>query len=223
MKFTLGDIVTGVKGSLYNVTNEKMIEGRVIKFRGDEKFDVRILKHKDEAWNGDIFHDLESKYFSLISTKIEKNEINSKTLTITTSDSKTTLSDGDKTVEINRYYKDKHNQKVSVETVIKKYYDELEREKYEESLPKVGDLVKIVDKGLSFPSYIDWMVENKDSIPYKSGLKWVYGKEIENINAEYQVVVIAKHGEQDRKLALIEMYDDVFIVDVKGLEIVKRG
>ena len=48
-----------------------------------------------------------------------------KTLTITTSDSTTTLTDGTHTTTINRYYTDKHDEKVAINEVVKKYYDEL--------------------------------------------------------------------------------------------------
>ena len=65
-----------------------------------------------------------------------------KTITITTSDSTTTLTDGTHTTTINRYYTDKHDERVAVNTVIDKYYDESGEIEREKDTPKIGDKVK---------------------------------------------------------------------------------
>ena len=56
---------------------------------------------------------------------IKENKSSIKTLTITTSDSTTTLTDGVITVSVNRYYTDKHDEEIAVNEVVNKYYDEL--------------------------------------------------------------------------------------------------
>lgn len=76
-----------------------------------------------------------------------------KTITITTSDSTTTLTDGSHTTTINRYYTDKHDEKVAVNEVVKKYYEELariEREKNRKPT-KGGELIGVeIPKGTKF-------------------------------------------------------------------------
>ena len=57
---------------------------------------------------------------------VEEANITSKTFTITTSDSTTTLNDGTHTTTINRYHTDKHDDMVALEEVVKKYKSEIE-------------------------------------------------------------------------------------------------
>ena len=75
-------------------------------------------------------------------------EDNSKTITITTSDSTTTLTDGTHTTSINRYYTDKHDDMVALEEVVKKYKSEME----EISKPTKGkDLIGVyIPEGTKF-------------------------------------------------------------------------
>ena len=49
-------------------------------------------------------------------------EIGIHTITLSLSDTKSTMSDGDKTVEVNRYYTDKHNEQETIKELMKKFY-----------------------------------------------------------------------------------------------------
>lgn len=61
MKFKIGDIITGVDGSPYTVTNS-LVAYKVIRVYGDEFVRVRIVKHIDLLKVGSEF-DVLSKYF----------------------------------------------------------------------------------------------------------------------------------------------------------------
>lgn len=75
---------------------------------------------------------------------IKENKSTPKTLTITTSDSTTTLTDGVITVSVNRYYTDKHDEEVAVSEVTDKYYEELAKIERDKNTPKVGDKVRVI-------------------------------------------------------------------------------
>jgi len=49
-------------------------------------------------------------------------EIGTHTITLSLSDTKSTMSDGDKTVEVNRYYTDKHDEQETIKELMKKFY-----------------------------------------------------------------------------------------------------
>lgn len=72
--------------------------------------------------------------------------------TITVSDTITTLKSADKTVEIKRYHEDKHDVKVAIDNVVKKYFDEVEEEERIKNRPTKGEglLGVKVPKGTKF-------------------------------------------------------------------------
>ena len=49
-------------------------------------------------------------------------EIGTHTITLSLSDTKSTMSDGDKTVEVNRYYTDKYDEQQTIKELTKKFY-----------------------------------------------------------------------------------------------------
>lgn len=75
-------------------------------------------------------------------------ETNLQTFTITVSDSSTTLTSDNETVEIKRYHEDKHDVKIVVNEVVKKYFDEVARA----NRPTKGkDLIGVeITKGTKF-------------------------------------------------------------------------
>lgn len=141
-----------------------------------------------------------------------------KTLTITTSDTITTLTDGSHTTTINRFYKDTNNEKVAVDYVVKKYYDELDEIERVSKLPKVGDKVRVVDNDRTFSYYDTWLIENNVELRY--AVKWIKGATPINGN-NYRIVAIHKHLSNKDILALIENADVCYIINVEGLEVVK--
>ena len=141
-----------------------------------------------------------------------------KTLTITTSDTITTLTDGSHTTTINRFYKDTNNEKVAVEYVVKKYYDELTEIERVSRMPKVLDNVKVVDSGRTFSTYNTWLIKNKIDIKY--AIKWTTSNSPKN-NSIYKIVAIHKHLDSRAMLALIEDDYNCYIINIEGLEVVK--
>lgn len=74
-KFKVGDVVKGVKDSIYACTDEQMEEGKVIKVINDDKIKVKISKHATRSCIGEEFSVM-SKYFELIRPKkITKDEL----------------------------------------------------------------------------------------------------------------------------------------------------
>ena len=142
-----------------------------------------------------------------------------KTITITTSDSTTTLTDGTHTTSINRYYADKHDERVAVNTVIDKYYDESGEIEREKNTPKVGDKVKVSNFDKLYPNYRDWLITNNVSI--RTALKWENNNRLFT-QTKYKVVAIHPHGtKNERLLALIEGENEAFIIGIEGLKVIK--
>lgn len=67
-KFKVGDIVTGVEGSKYRITNSHMTKAEVIHTE-DGYISVKVLSYDGEisgTFVGDQFPSLEAKYFKLV-------------------------------------------------------------------------------------------------------------------------------------------------------------
>lgn len=73
-KFKVGDIVKGTHPSRYNITNDRMTKGEVIKVRGTGKFDVKIIEHDSNGWVGDTYIDLEPEVFELADEEVKVSE-----------------------------------------------------------------------------------------------------------------------------------------------------
>jgi transcription antitermination factor NusG len=142
-----------------------------------------------------------------------------KTLTITTSDTITTLTDGSHITTINRFYTDKHDDMVALEEVVKKYKSEMEEIERAEKLPKVGDMVKIVDKDRIYSTYYKWFFENK--ITDECAMRWKYGCHPNNSTRVFRVVAIGKHSRDNDIIALITDDFYTYLIDIKGLEVIK--
>ena len=216
-EFKVGDIIKGANGSSrYALTNEHMTKGEVVKvkcgFRNSE-IKVKIIKHTKYPSQVGTLHNVDPEYFELIDTQ-------SKTLTITTSDTITTLTDGTHTTTVNRYHTDKHNEQIAVNSVIDKYYDELNQIEIEKNMPKVGDMVRVVDKGEVYSTNYMWLELETNNVPLKTAIKWKYDyKDIED--KEYKVMCIHKHNSFNSVLALIEDEYNAFILGIEGLEVVR--
>jgi hypothetical protein len=160
-----------------------------------------------------MLHNVDPNYFELIDNQ-------SKTITITISDTITTLTDGTHTTTVNRYHTDKHNERNAVSSVIDKYYDELNQIEIEKNIPKVGDMVRVVDKGEVYSTNYMWLELETNNVPLKTAIKWKYDyKDIED--KEYKVMCIHKHNSFNSVLALIEDEYNAFILGIEGLEVVR--
>ena len=207
-KFKVGDIVRIIgnkkSGHGFNVGEIVTITGICNKGRKDEH--CRAIGKSGRQW-----------YVDYVDIRLE-NKSSTKTITITTSDTITTLTDGSHTTTINRFYKDTNNEKVAVAYVVKKYYDELDEIERLSRMPKVGDNVKVVDSGRTFSTYNTWLIKNKIDIKY--AIKWTTSKSPKN-NSIYKIVAIHKHLDSRAMLALIEDDYNCYIINVEGLEVVK--
>lgn len=141
-----------------------------------------------------------------------------KTLTITTSDTITTLTDGQHTTTINRFYKDTNDEKVAVSEVVKKYYAELDEIERASRMPKVGDTVKVIDNGRTYSTYDTWLIAN--NIDIKHAIKWTTSKSPKN-DSIYKIVAIHKHLDSRAMLALIEDDYNCYIINIEGLEVLE--
>ena len=65
--FQVGDIIRGVKGAPYAITDEHMTTGRVIKTDTDGTFTVKITGYPSRPGEiGEVYYNLDSQYFELI-------------------------------------------------------------------------------------------------------------------------------------------------------------
>ena len=167
--------------------------------RGEPKFKVKMDIDKD-YW-----------FFNTEDLKLTSNT-QPQQFTITISDSITTLETNGKKVEIKRYYTDKHDVEFAMQEVVNKYFDEVRKEEIEAKLPKVGDKVKVVNDGLTYPMFSEWLVQNNASV--KSAIKWKMDA-MPDKRKEYTIKMIV--GSK----ALIEDVDSAYIISVEGLEVVK--
>ena len=146
------------------------------------------------------------------------NHLTSKTFTITTSDTTTTLTDGTHTTTINRYHTDKHDDVVALEEVVKKYKSEIEEIERKSKEPKVGDKVRIIDHWKTHSRYDEWLIKN--NVNLKSAIKWINGLSPKN-GGEYTIKEIHKLTYSSIDLALIEDEKNAYIINIKGLEVIK--
>ena len=99
------------------------------------------------------------------------------------------------------------------------HYSEEMLDKWDESKIHEGDTVKVVNTGLNYSSYVQWVGEHI-SDPYMAA-RFCFGSPSTDKN--YKVIKIAKHGENGRDLAYIEecdglAYNKCYLIEVKGLE-----
>ena len=99
------------------------------------------------------------------------------------------------------------------------HYSEEMLDKWDESKIHEGDTVKVVNTGLNYSSYVQW-VGKHISDPYMAA-RFCFGSPYTNKN--YKVIKIAEHERNHRPLAYIEeidglSYNSCYLIEVKGLE-----
>lgn len=208
MEFKVGDRVKILGG-----TKQKdwCSGGSMEKYIGTKGIIVDIWNDEPKKYN--VKCDLDSDYwlFNKEDLKLVSN-IQPQQFTITVSDSITTLETNGKKVEIKRYHTDKHDVEFAMQEVVNKYFEGVRKEERDAKLPKVGDKVRVVDSGLTYPMFSEWLIQNNVSV--KSAIKWKMD-EVPSKRSEYTIKMIV-----DGK-ALIEDDDNAYIICVEGLEVVK--
>lgn len=99
------------------------------------------------------------------------------------------------------------------------HYSEEMLDKWDESKIHEGDTVKVVNTGLNYSSYVQWVGEHI-SDPYMAA-RFCFGSPSTDKN--YKVIKIAEHERNHRPLAYIEeidglSYNRCYLIEVKGLE-----
>lgn len=99
------------------------------------------------------------------------------------------------------------------------HYSEEMLDKWDESKIYEGDTVKVINTGLNYSSYVQWVGEHI-SDPYMAA-RFCFGSPSTDKN--YKVIKIAKHERNHRLLAYIEeidglSYNRCYLIEVKGLE-----
>lgn len=99
------------------------------------------------------------------------------------------------------------------------HYSEEMLDKWDESKIHEGDTVKVVNTGLNYSSYVQWVGEHI-SDPYMAA-RFCFGTP--DTSKEYKVIKIAEHERNHRALAYIEEtdglgYNKCYLIEVKGLE-----
>ena len=99
------------------------------------------------------------------------------------------------------------------------HYSEEMLDKWDESKIHEGDTVKVVNTGLNYSSYVQWVGEHI-SDPYMAA-RFCFGSP--STDKKYKVIKIAEHERNHRPLAYIEeidglSYNRCYLIEVKGLE-----
>ena len=99
------------------------------------------------------------------------------------------------------------------------HYSEEMLEKWDESVIHEGDTVKVINTGLNYSSYVQW-VEEHISDPSMAA-RFCFGSP--STDKKYKVIKIAEHERNHRALAYIEETDGLgfnkcYLVEVEGLE-----
>lgn len=99
------------------------------------------------------------------------------------------------------------------------HYSEEMLDKCDESKIYEGDTVKVVNTGLNYSSYAQW-VGKHISDPYMAA-RFCFGSP--SLDEKYKVIKIAEHESNYRPLAYIEQIDGIgfnkcYLIEVKGLE-----
>lgn len=99
------------------------------------------------------------------------------------------------------------------------YYSEEMLDKWDESKIHEGDTVKVINTGLNYSSYVQW-VEEHISDPSMAA-RFCFGSPSTDKN--YKVIKIGEHEMNHRPLAYIEeidglSYNSCYLIEVKGLE-----
>ena len=99
------------------------------------------------------------------------------------------------------------------------YYTEAMLDKWDESKICEGDTVKVINTGLNYSSYPQW-VGKHISDPYMAAR---YCYDSPNTESKYKVIKIAEHENNGRMLAFIEEcnglgHNKCYLIEVKGLE-----
>lgn len=99
------------------------------------------------------------------------------------------------------------------------YYTEAMLDKWDESKIYEGDTVKVINTGLNYSSYVQWVGEHI-SDPYMAA-RFCFGSP--SLDEKYKVIKIAEHERNHRPLAYIEeidglSYNKCYLIEVKGLE-----
>lgn len=99
------------------------------------------------------------------------------------------------------------------------YYTEPMLDKWDEDKIHEGDTVKVVNAGLNYSSYVQWVGEHI-SDPYMAA-RFCFGSP--SLDEKYKVIKIAEHERNGRMLAYIEQigglsYNKCYLIEVKGLE-----
>lgn len=143
-KFKVGDVVRIIK----NVNSNCFKIGDIVEIYEVTNDSVRCRRiGENQTYGNNVW------FYEMELIKEKKEDSNTKTITITTSDTTTTLTDGTHTTSINRYHTDKHNERNAVSIVIDKYYDELAEIERLSKLPKVGDKVRVIDHCKTHSTY----------------------------------------------------------------------
>lgn len=99
------------------------------------------------------------------------------------------------------------------------YYHEEMLEPWDESKIREGDIVRVINTGLNYSAYPQWVGEHI-SDPYTAA-RYCYSSP--NTESKYKVLKIAEHEYNGRMLAFIEEcngfgHNKCYLVEVKGLE-----
>ena len=103
------------------------------------------------------------------------------------------------------------------------YYSEEMLEPWDESKIREGDIVRVINTGLNYSTYPQWVGEHISDPDMAA--RYCFGSP--SVDYNYKVIKIAEHESNGRTLAYIEqcdgfVFNKCYLVEVKGLEKVTK-
>lgn len=177
-RFDKGDLVRGVKGAPYVVTDENMLLGEVLSVNGADMC-VKVLKHLDERNVGRTF-DVSCEYFEHTDCRIEIYRKGNKVVAKFNNNHKIT---GVARCSPEDEFDFCTGAKLALDRLVEKF-DPI----------KVGDIVYISDTGKLYTTYTSWVMENVPDdalkLRYDYGTSLGFEKDIRTVREKFTVLII---------------------------------
>lgn len=177
-RFNKGDLVRGVKGSPYVVTDECMLLGEVLSVDG-KNMEIKVLNHLDERYIRDTY-DVGCEYFEHTDCRIEIYRKGNKVVAKFNNNHKIT---GVARCSPEDEFDFCTGAKLALDRLVEKF-DPI----------KVGDIVYISDTGKAYTTNASWVMENVPDdalkLKYDYGTSLGFDKDIKTVREKFTVLII---------------------------------
>lgn len=99
---------------------------------------------------------------------------------------------------------DEFDFKTEAKIALDRVFEKVKADKKEDGVIKVGDIVKIVNKGYLYSAYYSWF----DKYAPELASRYAYNGKIEKLSAEYEVLAVHEHESQNTTVCAIQEKTD---------------